>query len=182
MNPIAKLFRSRAARAADAAAARLYAAAVAQARAVPFYARLGVPDTPNGRFDLLALHVHLICRRLGQGDAAQGAVGQALFDALFADMDRNLREMGVGDLSVPKKVKAMAGMYYKRVEGLEAGLQGGDAALAAALVEAVYAGKPPLQPALAALAGYVNAAAAALQAQPVAALAGGRAEFPAVAV
>lgn len=181
MIAIAELFKSRAARSAGRAARDLYAAAVAQARSTAFYAAQGVPDTPNGRFDLISLHVHLICRRLGQGDAAAGAVAQAVFDALFADMDRNLREMGVGDLSVPKKIKALAGLYYKRAQTIEAGLQGDDAALADALTHALFAGRRPASAHCAALSAYARAAVAALAEQTPAAMAQGRVAFPSVA-
>ncbi len=124
---LSRLFR-RAPQVADAYP--LYAGAVAQARQPVFYARLGVPDTVDGRFDLVALHIFLILQRLkAEPDAAPFA--QAVFDAMFADMDRNLREMGVGDLSVGKKVKAMAQGLYGRIAAYEAGLAAGEEALRA---------------------------------------------------
>src|SRR5262245_48094906 len=96
----------------------LYAAAIAQARQPVFYAGLRVPDTVDGRFELVALHVFLILQRL-KSEPEATPFAQALFDTMFADMDRNLREMGVGDLSVGKKVKAMAQGLYGRIAAYE---------------------------------------------------------------
>ena len=172
------------------AAASLYAAVVGQARAQDFYAVLGVPDTIEGRFELIVLHVHLVCRQLraadavaaGAGEGAASALAQALFDAMFRDMDRNLREMGVGDPSVPRRIRAMIEAYYGRVKAYDAALaQGGDA-LTLALARNVYnaGGMPGAEapPGAARLADYVRRAAAALAAQPD--LASGRAAFPPV--
>src|SRR5579872_3819805 len=82
------------------AAGSLYLSAVEKARDPAFYVRLGVPDTVDGRFDLIVVHVMLVVRGL-RAEAAHGrGVSQELFGAMFRDMDRGLREMGVGDMSV----------------------------------------------------------------------------------
>ena len=95
---------------------RLYAAAVGQARAPAFYARMGAADTAEGRFELYTLHVVLLLRRLrGQGAAAAEA-SQALFDAYLRALDDALREMGVGDLSVGKKMRRLGEAFYGRVK------------------------------------------------------------------
>jgi cytochrome b pre-mRNA-processing protein 3 len=91
----------------------IYGMIVAQAREPRFYRDLGVPDTVNGRFDLLLLHLWMVLRRL------RAAVGgaelcQALFDHFCDDMDDNLREMGVGDLTVPKRMQAFGEAFYGR--------------------------------------------------------------------
>lgn len=153
-------------------AAHLYNLAVARARAPVFYAALAVPDTPDGRFEMIALHVHLICRRLTAEGAAGGALAQALFDRMFADMDRNLREMGVGDLAVGKRIKRMAQDYFGRAGAVEAGLQTPDDALADALRRNIYSGTSPADEQVEAFAGYIRSASDALQAQPAAAIAG----------
>ncbi|MGH7248056.1 MAG: ubiquinol-cytochrome C chaperone family protein, partial [Pseudomonadota bacterium] len=101
----------------------LYGAIVAAARNPAFYADRGVPDTLDGRFELIALHAFLAIRRLKQS-ADSAAYAQALFDTMFADLDRNLREMGVGDLSVGRQVKTMAKAFYGRVVAYERGLGG----------------------------------------------------------
>ncbi len=115
---IAGLQRRRAAR---VAVHRTYGAVVAQARLPVFYARYGVPDTLDGRFELIALHMFLVLHRLRAETEAEG-FRQALFDLLFADMDRSLREMGVGDLSVGKQVKRMAEGFYGRIDAYRRGL------------------------------------------------------------
>ena len=86
----------------------LYGAIVAQARSVAFYADFRVPDTVEGRFDLIVLHLVLLLHRLsGRAEAGRG-LGQELFDVFCRDLDANLREMGVGDLAVPKKMRSFA--------------------------------------------------------------------------
>lgn len=93
---------------------RLYGAIVAQAREPVFYSDLGVPDTVEGRFDLLVLHLHLVSERLtGLGEEGT-KIGQELLDRFFEDMDASLREIGIGDLSVPKKMRTLAEAYLGR--------------------------------------------------------------------
>jgi cytochrome b pre-mRNA-processing protein 3 len=93
----------------------LYGAIVAQARSATFYADYRVPDTVEGRFDLIVLHLVLVLNRLGsrRTEAMEG-LGQDLFDAFCRDLDANLREMGVGDLAVPKRMRAFAEAFYGR--------------------------------------------------------------------
>ena len=165
---------------ARAEAAALYAAAVAQARQPALYAGLGAPDTLEGRFELIVLHVHLLCRRLGPLGRDGAALAQALFDAMFRDMDRNLRELGVGDPSMPRRIKAMIEAYYGRTKAYDAALAGGREALAAAVARNVYNAAAAGPEALA-LADYVFAAARAVEAAPAETLLAGRAEFPPVA-
>ncbi|MFO1067606.1 MAG: ubiquinol-cytochrome C chaperone family protein [Geminicoccaceae bacterium] len=110
------------------AAHQLYVAAVGLARDPVLYARWGVPDTNDGRLEMIQLHAGLVMRRLGRGGEDARALGQELFDVMFADIDRNLRELGVGDLSVGKKVKAIAASFFGRLAGLEAAVAAGDAA------------------------------------------------------
>ncbi len=117
----------------------LYGAAVAAARAPFFYTELGVPDSLDGRFDLVGLHAFLLIRRLQALPAPGPALAQAVFDAMFSDMDLNLREMGVGDLSVGRRVRAMWEAFHGRSGAYEAALQAGDmAALAAALARNIW--------------------------------------------
>ena len=90
----------------------VYRAIVAQSRQPVFYAQWGVPDTVTGRFDVLSLHMGLVFRRLGGTSKPADDFAQALFDLFFKDMDRNLREMGAGDLAVPKKIRNMGNLFY----------------------------------------------------------------------
>lgn len=154
-----------AARRRATAAGALYTAAVAQARRPGFYTELGVPDTHDGRLELVQLHVILLLRRLQRGGPEGQALGQALFDAFFKDLDRSLREGGVGDLSVGKYVKKIGQQFYARATALEPALAHADrAALETALFNAVYAaGGEPAR--VRALARYLLATDTALGAQ-----------------
>ena len=165
----------------------LYAAAVAAARDPWFYTALGVPDTLDGRFDLVGLHAALLIHRL-QGDAAPGPeLAQAVFDAMFSDMDQNLREIGVGDLGVGKRVKVMWEAFHGRARAYATALDAGDqAALAAALARNVWRGVPGDGPgeggsgedgAARTLAAYALRQFEALRRQGLGDLAAGRAAF-----
>jgi len=116
----------------------LYGAIVAQARRPAFYLDYGVPDTVNGRFDMIVLHAALLVRRLAAEPPPARKLGQELFDRFCRDMDHNLREMGVGDLAVPKEMQRIAGAFYGRAKAYEAALaEADDAALASALARNV---------------------------------------------
>jgi cytochrome b pre-mRNA-processing protein 3 len=156
---------------------QLYGAAVAAAREPALYAGLGVPDTLDGRFDLVGLHVFLLIRRLGALPPPGVALAQAVFDAMFNDMDLNLREMGVGDLSVGKRVRAMWEAFHGRCAAYQAALGAGDAKLLAeALERNVWRGKAPGD-ASAALARLVLAQDAHLARQDLRTLGRGLADF-----
>ena len=106
---------------------RIYESIVAQARQPEFYADAGVPDTVDGRFDMIVLHVCLLVLRLNkEGSAEAKKFAQAVFDEMFMDMDHSLREMGVGDLSVGKKIKKMARVFYGRASAYEKAFEGGE--------------------------------------------------------
>jgi cytochrome b pre-mRNA-processing protein 3 len=157
---------------------RLYGEVVAQARRPEFYTVFAVPDTVEGRFDLIVLHVHLLFRRLAREDPETRAIGQQVFDRFVEDMDASLREMGTGDLAVPKRVRAMGEAFYGRAEAYDAALvSDGDDALAAALLRNVYGGKGEFS--ARALAGYVRRTAAILAAQTADEIGRGAVRFPA---
>ena len=155
----------------------LYGHVVEAARAPFLYRDLGVPDTLDGRFDLVGLFAFLMVRRLEAEPPAGHRLAQAVFDAMFSDMDVNLREMGVGDLSVGKRVKAMWKAFHGRSASYAAALAAADdAALEAALARNVWRGRPqPGSPA--ALAHLVRAEDRHLAGQPFAAFASGAASF-----
>lgn len=138
------------------AAGNLYRALVAQSRLPAFYRGFGVPDTLDGRFDMIALHAFLVLHRLKRDGEGQGRVAQALFDLMFADMDGALRELGVGDLSVGRKVKRMASGFYGRVAAYEAGLAGTKDELQHALARNLYGTVAPAASQVAAMASYVR--------------------------
>ncbi len=118
----------------------IYGMIVAQAREPAFYASLNVPDTVNGRFDMLLLHLWMVLRQLRIGEDSEAA-GQALFDRFCADMDDNLREMGVGDLTVPKRMQEFGEAFYGRTAAYDAALAGGDNEMIAAIGRNILAGE-----------------------------------------
>ena len=151
----------------DAIATRVYGAIVAQARNPFFYSDLGVPDTVTGRFEMVVLHAVLFLDRL-RGDDREKALGQKIFDLYCVDMDRSLRELGIGDLGVPKRMRKMTEAFYGRTRAYRAGLASGDAAvLAAAIARNVFAGEGQ---GAGPLAAYTLASAGALAGTPTAAL------------
>ena len=135
----ARLFRKNPQKAAGA---RLYAQSVEAARHPALYGEEGAPDTVDGRFELIVLHASLLMRRLREGGPDGQAAAQAVFDAMFDDMDAALREMGVGDTSVGKKIKKMAQAFYGRASAYDAAIKDGDAdALAAAIERNLFEGE-----------------------------------------
>ena len=143
----------------------LYVAAVAQARQPLFYVEYGVPDTVDGRFDLIILHVYLFLRQLnqlaltdgGSAESVQAAQrAQLLFDVMFSDMDRSLREMGVSDISIGKRVKHMVKAFYGRAVAYDEGLTGPDTVLRNALERNLFGTVQPSQNQLVAMAEYLR--------------------------
>jgi cytochrome b pre-mRNA-processing protein 3 len=159
------------------AAERAYRRVVDQARQPGFFADIGVPDTIDGRFDLVCLHAFLFLHRLKGEPAPASQLAQRFFDAMFADFDRSLREMGTGDLSVGRQVKRMAQAFYGRIEALEGGLADGDGVLKAALARNLFGTVRPEEPSLEAMAGYVRREASRLGEQPLPRLLAGEVSF-----
>ena len=167
------------------AARRLYALAVRQARAPRLYTTGGVSDTLDGRFDLIVLHVVLLMRRLRRCGEAGRRLSQALFDVMFDDMDRSLREMGVGDLRVGKRVKQMARAFYGRAAAYDRALDlppgdGRREAMAVALERNVFDDDPPSGGRTRAMARYAETLARALDGQEAAVLLRGQLRLPPV--
>ncbi len=154
----------------EAAAHHLYGAVVRHARRPEFYTVCGVPDSVDGRFDMIALHAALVLRRLrvepGDGADAAARLAQYFFDLMFADMDQNLREMGAGDLGVGRRVKAMAQAFYGRAAAYDKGLAGDAAELTQAIRRNLYGTlaetDQPTAAVLERVAGYVRDQVAAL--------------------
>lgn len=155
----------------------LYGAAVRAARDPIYYERLGVADTLDGRFDLVGLFTALTIRRLRALPAPGPALAQAVFDAMFADMDFNLREMGVGDMSLAKRMKQMWEAFHGRALAYDGPLAAGDeGGLAVALARNVWRGNAP-EGAAAALAGAALAQDRHLATQTLEALRAGKISF-----
>jgi cytochrome b pre-mRNA-processing protein 3 len=151
-----------------AAAALAYRRVVEQARQPAFFVECGVPDTLDGRFELICLHAFLFLHRLKRERPRTAPLAQRFFDLMFADFDRSLREMGTGDLSVGREVKRMAAAFFGRIAAYEVGLETDEAALAPALARNLYGTAPPASAPLQAMAEYVRRAAAGLDRQTAA--------------
>ena len=145
--------------------ARQYRSLTASARQPRLYAELGAPDTVMGRFEMISAVLILYFRRTRHSGRAGQEIAQEIVDAFFEDVDHSIRELGVGDLSVPKRMKRLAGMFYGRLESYSAALDAGDAqALAAALARNLYPQAGDSAPDMAGLAHYMMMAEAQLAA------------------
>lgn len=138
------------------AARALYEAAVAQARRPEFYLHCGLPDSLDGRFEMICLHSYLVLRRLGGLGPEGEALGQAFVDHLARDLDRSLREMGAGDLGVGKRVRRMAEALRGRIAAYDQGLAGAEGALEAALRRNAYGTTEPAAEQVSRLAAYLR--------------------------
>lgn len=105
---------------------RQYETLTATARIPFFYSDLGVPDTVMGRFEMLSVIMILYLRRIGRRQSAGHQIGQEIVDAFFQDVDHSIRELGVGDQGVPKRMKKLAGMFYGRLETYSKALKAAD--------------------------------------------------------
>jgi cytochrome b pre-mRNA-processing protein 3 len=159
------------------AAELAYGRVVAHARQPGFFADCGVPDTVDGRFELICLHAFLYLHRLKREQKRAAPLGQRFFDTMFGDFDRSLREMGFGDLSVGREVKRMAQAFYGRVAVYEEGLEGDDSVLRPALARNLFGTAPPNPALLEAMAGYVRREAARLSRKSTEELLAGRLSF-----
>ncbi|MFZ0426197.1 MAG: ubiquinol-cytochrome C chaperone family protein [Xanthobacteraceae bacterium] len=158
--------------------AALYGAIVAQARVPAFYTSYKVADTVEGRFDLIVLHLVLLLARLERGEGAERGVGQELFDVFCRDLDANLREMGVGDLAVPKRMRRFGEAFYGRQAAYLAALGAPDQReLEMALARNIFADAEPGQGAIR-LARYARTALRQFEAQEEDALLRGDVVFP----
>lgn len=143
----------------------LYALTVRQARDPGFYTALGVPDRIDARFELYTLHMLLLTMRLkDEGTERGGDAGQQLFDTYVSALDHALRELGVGDISVGKKMRKLGEAMYGRMTAYETPLRDGDAdLLAERLARNVLESETPADGA--ALAAYALASRTRLAAQ-----------------
>lgn len=163
-----------------AAVERLHGEIVAAARQPALFQEgYGVADTLDGRFDLLVLHAFLALSALAARPAPGPRIAQETADRLFAGLDAALREMGVGDLAVPKRMKKLGDDYNGRSAAYAAALAGQGGALEAALARNIH-GTADASVA-ARLARYVRATAAAMAAADLAAFTQGPAPFQDVA-
>ena len=159
-------------------AAQLYSDVVAAARAPAFYADLTVPDTIEGRYEMIVLHVVLLLRRLRQPGAGQKKLAQALVDFMAADLDRSIRELGVGDMSVGKFMKRLGEGLYGRAAAYNKALDDRDTgAMETAVLRNIFDGDDPGERILAKITYYVQAQHDHLAGQPIEPIAAGHVAF-----
>lgn len=173
---------------------KLYTALVDQARHPTFYAVQGVPDSLDGRFDMIVLHLFLTLRRLRDEQSAETALADLSLDLqtklqeiMFSDMDQALRELGVGDLGVGKRIRDMAQAFFGRMTAYEEALaqeatskEAADDALRDALVRNLFRGTTPNPEQAVWFVGYIQKQRAHLAAQPFSDLIEGRIGFATV--
>jgi cytochrome b pre-mRNA-processing protein 3 len=158
-------------------AATVYAVLVKAARNPVFYARLGVPDTLDGRFEILSILLHAVGRRLVHGSDPDTAFSRRIAECFVVDMDSNLREMGVSDVRVAKKMKTLYSAYGGRIAAYDIALAAGGDALEMAVARNVFPQGAP-QGAAAALAAYIRAAETMLEGISTAEISVGEVVFP----
>lgn len=148
----------------------LYVAVVKQSRQPIFFTDFEVPDTQEGRYDIIVLHAWMLMRRLGSINGPQKAeakeLGQTTFDVMFADMDRSLREMGITDSGIGRRVKKLAEAFYGRIFAYDQALAEGDALLQAAISRNLYADAEVSVQTLERMAKYVSGQLRTLEAAP----------------
>ncbi len=153
---------------------RLHSDIVAAVRLPAFYTDYGVSDTFGGRFELLALHAGLVLRRLNAAEPPGPAVAQDLIDTIFGHLDADLREAGVGDITVPKRMKKLAEAFLGRSSAYDQALRQDPGSLAAVLARNVFAGQGDGTR----LAVYVSMASRSLESAPLASLLNQSLPFP----
>jgi cytochrome b pre-mRNA-processing protein 3 len=152
---------------------------VAQARRPAFYADYGVADTPAGRFDMILLHLILFVRRLRAEPVPIRTLGQGVFDLFCRDMDHSFREMGIGDLSVPKHMRRVAEAFYGRAAAYDQAIEAaGEEQLAAVLVRNIFPASTTPSAGARRLARYARGAIADLDRQQPEDFAQARISFP----
>ncbi len=157
---------------------KLYGAIVTQARSGHIYASLGVPDTPAGRYEIVVLHLFLVLERLRDEPDIGQDLPRLLVERFVSDMDDSLRELGTGDLAVPKKARQAAAGLYERVTAYKSAVAADDAnALAHLLASYVFLAEDADWRSTA-LASYAAGALAALVRQDAGAISAGEIAFP----
>ncbi|MCZ8314606.1 ubiquinol-cytochrome C chaperone family protein [Phreatobacter sp.] len=154
----------------------LYGTIVAQAREPVFYTACGVPDTLWGRFEMVVLHAFLVLHRLKGESEERRELGQALFDRLFLDFDRGLREVGVSDTKVPRKIRQMGEAFYGRVQAYDEALAAEDPGLLEAALARNVLASPGAD--TQELAAYMRRTAAHFAAVPYESFLAGEVAFP----
>lgn len=159
------------------AAHKTYVTIVNHARSPEFYTRCGVPDTPDGRFDMILLHAFLLYQRFKIDADETAELGQAVFDLMFADMDQSLREMGVGDMGVGRRIKGMAEAFYGRLAAYDNAVLGSDSDVAKVLFRNLYQDASPATSQVDGIVTYIRRELEDLRSIPVEELLAGNVRF-----
>lgn len=159
-------------------AERLHEAIIAQARQPAFYARLGVPDTMLGRYEMVCLHAYLVLTRLNRESEEGHKLAQKLHNLIFDDFDVALREAGLGDMGVGKRIKKLARNLHGRISVYDAGLASGDAEMEATLRRNMYASAEPDTAQVTGMITYIKAARQMIDACPGEDMFAGNPAFP----
>jgi cytochrome b pre-mRNA-processing protein 3 len=162
----------------DLGAQKLYGAIVAQTRLPVFYQGLGVPDTLEGRFVVLSLNLFAVLHRLKADGAETRGFAQELTDQFTADMETVLRELGVGDLGIPKKMRGLAASSAALLQGYDEALESGESALTSTIAEALPLERPAAEAASERLADYLKGVIRRLDTEPLSVLQTGEVKFP----
>jgi cytochrome b pre-mRNA-processing protein 3 len=157
---------------------RTYEAIVAAARQSHFFSDWQVPDTPLGRFESLSLHMILFLHRTKAASTELKALGQEVVEEFFKDVDHSLRELGIGDTSVPKRMKKLARMFYGRAAAYDGALESKDAGAFAKALARNFFPDVPEWPEAPQMAAYALVTAETLAAQDDADILGGNISFP----
>jgi cytochrome b pre-mRNA-processing protein 3 len=157
----------------------LYRQITAQARLPVFYTSYGVPDTIDGRFEMLCLHAYALFHSLKGRGAEADALAQASYDAMFADLDGSLREMGVADLGVGKRIKTMTEALNGRIQAFDLAFAADGLALDEAIRRNVYGTVTPAEEQVQAMADYLRRIRVELAAMSLTDLCAGRLSLPA---
>ena len=162
----------------DGTATELYGRLVAQARTPAFYAVHGAPDTPEGRLEMIVLHVVLLLRRLAREAETASALSQTISETFVTDMDDCMREMGVSDISVARKVKKAAAALFDRIRDYGAALDKGDRDALSVLIAAHVHETTGTPAGAGRIAAYALATDALLTRTPLAEIERGNIPFP----
>jgi cytochrome b pre-mRNA-processing protein 3 len=161
------------------AAEQIYAASVAAARRPALYMDLGVPDTPDGRFEMLVLHLFPVLNRLVHDPGDDPDLARVIAESFVAHLDDSFRESGVGDMSVPRRMRTAYGVFARRLSAYREAFHAGEEALASAIAHSVFSGTPATaDPAR--LAAYLSAASLQLRSAVYVELLRGEVSFPAL--
>jgi cytochrome b pre-mRNA-processing protein 3 len=177
MRPAGKFRFSSRRRAERDVAALIYAAALAAARRPALFLHHGVPDTLQGRFEMVALHLFAVLHRLMHDPGDDAELARLISERFVDDMDGAFREMGVGDLSVPKRMRTLYGAFAGRISAYRRAIDGEHGDLAAAIARNVFPDAPHDGDA-AVLATYLKRAVLDIRAAEIAALRRGELPFP----